>query len=136
MKFSLKTYLLGMCGIGAFGGIMGKLLLESPETFLSVLTLLSTVVPFLLAVGTVIYLGLRSERRPKLVAWGVFLLLMPLTVFLFHIIVLPTGQPMRLLTTRRLIERRLPDHVEEPWVWQELERRMAKGGLTADDVTD
>jgi hypothetical protein len=78
MKFSLKTFLFGMCGIGAFLGIMGKLLLERPETFMAALAIEGTVVPFVLAIGTIIFLGLRGERRWKLVAWGSFLLLLPI----------------------------------------------------------
>src|SRR4051794_4553090 len=119
MKFSLKTFLFGMCGVGALVGIMGRLLLEQPEMFQAVLIFGSTVVPFALAVGTIIFLGLRGERRGKLVAWGCFLLLMPISVLLFRSLFMPSGNPVQLLSTRRLIERRLPRQIEEPWVWQE-----------------
>jgi hypothetical protein len=135
MKFSLKTFLLGMCGVGAFVGIMGRLLLEQPEMFQAVLIFVSTVVPFVLAVGTIIYVG-RREQRGKLVVWGCCLLLLPVLVLLFQRLFMPTGNPVQLLTTRRLIERRLPQQIEEPWVWQELERRTASGRLTMADVSD
>ncbi len=136
MKFSLKTFLFGMCGVGAFVGILGKLLLEQPETFQSVLIALATIVPFVLAVGTVFYLGLRGERRWKLIAWGCFLILLPICVLLFQRLLMPTGNPLQLLTTRRLIERRLPQQIEEPWVWQELERRLISSRITAGDASD
>jgi hypothetical protein len=49
---------------------------------------------------------------------------------------MPNGNPSQLLTTRRLIEQRLPQRIDDFMVWQELERRQANGGLTADDVND
>jgi hypothetical protein len=124
-----------MCGVGAAAGIMGKLLLERPEAFLAVLMIGSTVVPFALAAGTVIVLGFRSSRR-KLVVWGSFLLLIPVAVFFGRALFFPTGNPLQLLTTRRLIERRLPQQIEEPWVWRELKRRLDNSKLTRDDVSD
>ena len=62
MKFSLKTMLISFCAVGAILGIMGRLLTERPEDFLWVMTFFSTVVPFVLAGGTIIWLGLRSKE--------------------------------------------------------------------------
>jgi hypothetical protein len=136
MKFSLKTFLITLCVGGAAVGVMGKLLLESPEVFLRILTLAATVGPFLLAVGTIIWIGLRGKRQWKLVGWGTFLLLLPPTVFVGMQILWPSGNPLRVLSTRRLIERRLPNQLDEPWVWNELEYRLGKGSLSRDEVED
>jgi hypothetical protein len=133
MNFSLKTFLIVLCVGGAFVGIMGKLLLDNPETFLAALWIEATILPFLLATGTIIVLGWRMKRR-RLAIWGIALLLVPLVVFLGQIVFLPTGNARQLLTTRRLIERRLPQEIDQPWTWQELKRRFDRGRLTEDDV--
>ena len=57
---------------------MGNLLLNRPEVFINVVHLSATVLPFLLAVGTIIALGLKREAAAApFVVWGVFLLLFP-----------------------------------------------------------
>ncbi len=134
MKFGLKTYLISLCVLGATAGILGKLFVEAPETFLSVVALASTVLPFLLATGTIIVLGLRHERRPRLVMWGLFLLLCPLAVRFALSLLWPTGDPLRFLSTNRLITKRLPDQTNEPWIWNELKRRLDSGSLTGEEV--
>jgi hypothetical protein len=62
MKFSLKTMLISICAVGAILGVMGRLLTENPEQFLWVMNFCSTVVPFVLAGGTIIWIGLRTKR--------------------------------------------------------------------------
>src|SRR5262249_31487595 len=42
--------------------------------------------------------------------------------------------PLSVLSTQHLIANRLPNHVQEPWVWQELERRLTAGNLTKAEV--
>ena len=133
MKFGLKTYLISLCVLGATAGILGKLFVETPETFLSVVALASTVLPFLLATGTIIVLGLRHKRRPRLVMWGLFLLLCPLAVRFALSLLWPTGDPLRFLSTNRLITKRLPDQTNEPWIWNELKRRLDSGSLTGEE---
>jgi hypothetical protein len=133
MKFSLKTFLIVLCVGGAFVGLMGNLLLESPEAFLRVLFFCATVVPFVLAVGTVIALGLRLKKR-KVVAWGILLLLVPPLTYGAMAVLMPRGNALALLTTRRLIERRLPKQVNEPWVWNELVVRLRAGNLSREQV--
>lgn len=135
MRFSLRTFLLATCVVGAGCGIMGKWLLDDPEMFLAALTFGATVVPFVLATGTLIVLG-RRKRQWKLEAWGAFLFFLPVVLLIAHFTFLPSGNPIRLLTTRRLIERRLPDQIEQPWPWQELKRRLDNGRLSSADATD
>ena len=136
MKFSLKTFLITTCVVGAVFGVMGRLLLEQPEVFQRVLMLGATVGPFLLAVGTIIWLGCQVPRRRKLVAWGCCLLLTPLVVFGAMALLWPSGNPLKILTTRRLIEQRLPGQIEAPWVWRELADRVNKGKLSREQVSD
>ena len=40
------------------------------------------------------------------------------------------------MTTHRLISKRLPTQVDEPWIWQELKRRLTAGDLTNEEVDD
>jgi hypothetical protein len=91
------------------------------------------VVPFVVAVGTVIALGLRLKKR-KVVAWGVVLMLVPPLTYGAMAVFMPRGNAVALLTTRRLIERRLPKQVDEPWVWNELVARLTAGRLSGEQV--
>src|SRR5690242_3765374 len=133
MKFSLKTFLVVVCVVGAVSGVMGKLLLDDPKMFVAVWRLASTVLPFVLAVGTIILVGMRSKRR-GLTIWGLVLLLAPLSLVVVERLVLPSGDPLQLMTTRRLIEKQLPKDIEAPWTWQELKRRLKANKLSREDV--
>jgi hypothetical protein len=136
MKISLRNFLITLCLLGAFIGVMGRLLIESPETFLQALTLISTVIPFLLAVGTVIWIGFR--RRPKwgLFIWGCLLLLTPIVVTVTLTLLWPTRNPLLVLSTNRLIHARLPTAVQGPAVWMELERRLGNSQLSRQEVDE
>jgi hypothetical protein len=135
MKYSLKAWLVTMCVVGAVIGGMGKLLLESPEGFLNVLRLASTLGPFLLAVATIVSIGLRSvPKRRGLIVWGCALLLSPIVMLGLMVLFLPSGNPLQLMTTHRLIANRLPLDAQSPWVWQELERRLTAGRLTSEQA--
>ncbi|MEX2316731.1 MAG: hypothetical protein WD669_06240 [Pirellulales bacterium] len=134
MKFSLKTMLLSLCLLGAAVGMLGNLLIRSPETFFIILGIASTILPFALATGTIMWLGWRGKRRWGLVAWGAVLLLMPVVIQGTLSLFLPSRDPLRVLSNRRLIETRLPGTLNEPWVWREVERRAAGGDLTREDV--
>ncbi|MBN2296826.1 MAG: hypothetical protein JXM70_30655 [Pirellulales bacterium] len=103
-QFSLRTFLIVTTATGVGLGIMGRLFMRNPDIFMTVLGVLSTVVPFLLAIITIIWIGaggkphpaancrqcgadlsevipsqytLRRERRWGLVIWGIMLLAMP-----------------------------------------------------------
>jgi hypothetical protein len=112
---------------------MENLLLESPDLFLGVLYFCATVVPFVLAVGTIIALGLQVKKG-KVVAWGIGLMLMPPVMYGAMAVFLPRGNALSLITTKRLIERRLPQQIDEPWVWNELETRLKNEKLSRDEV--
>lgn len=134
MKFSLRVMLIGLCLLGAFVGMMGNWLIRSPEKFFAAIQFCSTVLPFVLATGTIIWIGLKRVRRPGLVAWGVCLLLTPVVIQVTASMFWPLRDPLRVLSNQRLIVMRLPQRVEEPWVWNELERRLAAGNLSQPEV--
>lgn len=135
MRISLRNWLLVVGVIGAVIGILARLLFREPETFLTVLQLGASVGSFLAAVGTIIWIGLRSTpRRRGLIAWGVALLATPLLMALAVSLLMPTGNPLSLMSTQRLIAVRLPQQVNEPWAWDELERRLRAGKLAKTEV--
>lgn len=135
MRISLRNWLLVVGVVGAVIGIMARLLFREPETFLNVLQLVATAGSFLAAIGTIIWIGLRSTpRRRGLIAWGCALLAAPVLIALVVSLLMPTGNPLSLLSTQRLIAVRLPQQVNEPWTWQELERRLRAGELAKGDV--
>ena len=162
LQFSLKTFLIATCTAGVGLGILGRQFLNDPEMFLGVLQVLSTVVPFLLAVGTIVWLGFRGqqscvrnygdnstvaeslpqagrrERRWDLVAWGFILLFMPLIGFGIMAVAQNLYGPypgrLGLLSAEEVIEKHLPKSIDEPWVWRELESRLQAGTLTKENV--
>ena len=79
-QFSLRTFLIATLAIGVGAGLLGRLFFANRDTFMGVVALLSTAGPFLLAIGTIVWIGLRRkpDRRWGLIAWGGVLLLMPI----------------------------------------------------------
>ena len=186
MQVSLRTYLIAVLAAGLTLGVMGQLLRSRPEIFLAVLYAGSTILPFLLAIGTVIWVGLhrsptwslpacancgrdlrwldlnqvtvcpqcqadlaapkavafrrKQYRSGRMIAWGVVLLLMPVVgiggAMLVRIAAGPSSQALGLLSTQELLQKRLVAQVDEPWIWRELEQRIAAGKLTQQDVDD
>ena len=125
MRFSLRTMLIAVAIIAPTMGWMGKQWIESPETFFSALRTATTIGPFVLLGLTVIVIAMRSgPKRPRLAGWGLFLLITPILGGMIHQILLPNGQPIQVLSTQRLLKYRLPAKVDEPWVWNELQRRL------------
>ena len=73
---------------------------------------------------------LERKRRWGLLGWAAALLLMPLVVPLAYMVALPSGNPIQILSTQRLIDDRLPAKIDEPWVWDELKRRLKQVSLS------
>lgn len=81
-----------------------------------------------------------QRRRWGLAAWAILLLLTP-AVGLIAARALQrstVASPMNLQsqTTRQLINVQLPQQIDAPWVWDELELRLAAGTLTQLEVDD
>jgi hypothetical protein len=124
-----------MCVVGAVGGIMIRLLIENPEMFVAVLRIGSTVGAFVLAVATIIWVGVRGAQPGRaLVVTGCVLLLTPIVVNFGMLALIPTGNPLQLMSTKRLIANRLPAQIDTPWVWRILEDRIASGDLSKEDA--
>jgi len=60
-QFSLRTFLIVTCATGVAAGLLGRLYLRAPQLSFMVVTLISTTVPFALAIGTILRIGLRRE---------------------------------------------------------------------------
>lgn len=61
IKFSLKAFLFVLIAVGVGAGVMGRLFFKQPEIFMGVLSLVSTAVPFLLAIVTILWIGFRHK---------------------------------------------------------------------------
>jgi hypothetical protein len=185
IQFSLRTFLIVSCVLGVAAGVLGRLFFRNPEVFLIVVYLLSTVVPFLVAIGTILWIGFRSKpwstpicgqckrdvpstrtdrvkncpecgedltgpkavlfmrgqgRHWGLIAWGGMLLLMPILgsgVFFFASrVVGPSPGNLRFQSTQQLLQQRLPNQIDQPWIWNELENRLKAGSLSQQEVDD
>ncbi len=137
LRISLKWLLFGFTFLGAGLGLLAKLLLQSPGTFLGVVAFLTTAVPFLLAIGTILRLGYQGQQR-RLRAWGWLLFFMPIVGFAVLLIAdryigsAPGG--IGILSNTQLINQRLPQQIEAPWVWQELTLRRQSNSLSQSEV--
>lgn len=137
IRISLKWMLILLIALGTGAGLLGRTFFRHPDVFRAIVMACSTVVPFLLAIVTLFVVGKRHKRR-GLVWWGSLLLAMPF--FGFGLLAVgerylgsgPGG--LGVLTTSQIIQQRLPNQIEEPWVWQELQRRIAAGKLTSAEA--
>ena len=136
MRFGLKTMFVALALVSVTIGVMGKLWIENPEAFFQTLMIATTVGPFLIAVGTIIWLGLRGSKPAGwiLVGWGSLLLVTPVLGIGARLLLLPSGQPIRVLSTERMMRDRLPKQIDEPWVWNELVYRANRGTLSTEQV--
>lgn len=60
-QYSLRTFLIFISVFGVGFGLLGRLLIYDSAYFRSVLSILSTVCPFLLAILTIFWLGIRPK---------------------------------------------------------------------------
>ncbi len=56
-QFSLRTFLIATCTLGVGSGLIGRLFLDNPDAFLAVISVLSSIVPFCLAIGTIFWIA-------------------------------------------------------------------------------
>jgi hypothetical protein len=140
IQFSLRTFLIASCVLGVAGGMLGRLFVRNPEVFLLLLGAFSTVLPFLLAISTILWIGWHSPRRRwALIVWGGVLLLMPPVgmgvLYFVESFIHPSPGNLQFQSTQQLIQW-LPTRVDQPWVWNELTTRLKAGGLTQQEVDD
>lgn len=141
MRFSLKFMLIAVCVLGAYAGIMARLFYENPQQFFLALDISYTVGPFLLAIGTILWLviwpkQLLPRMRRRLVEWAVLLLLIPIAGWLALNYFFPTRDPLHYLTNYRLIHDRLKGRENQPWVWNELANRINRQALSKAEVEE
>jgi len=138
-QYSLRTFLIVTSVLGVSLGLLGRLFLRDPELCVQIVVALFTVGSFLLAVGTILWIGLRG-RRWGLTSWGVVLLVTPLigigAAFAARRFIGPGPGSLGLQSTQQLLQQRLPSQVDQPWVWNELERRLQTKTLSQKDVDD
>lgn len=136
-RVSLKVLLLVLLATGAGLGLLGRLFQHDPDLFSTVVSVLSTIVPFVLAIGTILWIAGKS-RQSGLIAWGIFLILLPFVGFgvitLTQMYAGPSPGNLGIQSTADLIEKQLPTQMEQPWVWRELERRLAAGSLSKEET--
>ena len=150
LRFSLRTMLITLVGFGVFAGVTGRLFLRHPQIFYVVWGTSTTVVPYVLALATLGYLCTKVENRSALVLWTIFLALVPIiglvSIPLFTYLQRQSAvaaaaarispNQLRNLSTPQLIGKQLPNQIEEPWVWQELERRTGAGQISGDQADE
>ena len=140
-RYSLRTFLIATCAVGLSMGLLGRLFLRNPELCMGIVGMLSTIGPFVLAVGTIVWIGLRG-RRWGLTSWGVVLAVTPLVgigaILATRYFLGPSSGnlDLRLQTNRQLLQQYLPKQVDQPWVWNELESRRKPGKLSPQEVDD
>ncbi len=136
-RVSLRGLFLALLVLGAGFGILGRLLRQNPQMFAAVVGALSTVVPYVLAVGTILWIGGR-RRQYGLLVWGICLIVLPFvgfgTIALTQMFVGTSPSNLRTQTTANLIDQQLPKQLDAPWVWRELEQRLAAGNLSQEEA--
>jgi hypothetical protein len=186
IQVSLRTYLLAVLAAGLTLGILGQLFRHQPELFAVVISVLSTIVPFVLAIGTVVWIGFHRSpvwslpicascrrdlrwldlnevaacpqcgadltapkalafersryRSGRMIAWGFLLLMIPVIgiagTILYSTVAGPGPGGLGMLSNQEVIQKRLLPQIDQPWVWRELERRLAAGKLSQEEVED
>lgn len=141
-RISLKWMLVGFVVLGAGSGLLAKAFLQNPNVFRLAMLVLSTIVPFALAIGTLLRLGIRSRRKP-LVVWAALLGVAPFIGFTLLFVASTFIKPspggmgasgLGAVANQQLINQRLPLQIDSPWVWNELTRRLQSNSLSQAEV--
>ena len=123
LQFGLRTMLVCLTVGGAAVGLLGKLYFTNPDLGAFVVGFLTTIVPFVLATGTLIRIGWRSKQR-LLSIWGTILLVTPLIgavlMFAMQMYARPNSRGRGLMSNKALIQRELPKNITDYTLWEEL----------------
>ncbi|MEC8554608.1 MAG: hypothetical protein VXZ82_06335 [Planctomycetota bacterium] len=141
VQIGMRGLLLLVLVLGCGGGLYGKLFLSYPEIAIAILGIGSIAVPYLVAIFLIVALAGRSDSPSRIRVFAVLLAFCPVvglvsTALLGYTQVQRTG-PMGLAaqTNKQLIDGSLKNQIDEPWVWQELEKRLANQELSEEEVT-
>lgn len=136
---------------GVFCGVMGRLFVTQSRLFFAIWGIAITVVPFILAIITLLIVAGKVENKRGLRIWAMLLMLTPLMGGLcmpmfFYLQRQGVTQPPTLasaspndypnIATPLLISKYLPAKVNEPWVWNELESRIDNRKLSPEEAND
>lgn len=136
-RISLRGLLIALVVFGAGIGVLGRLFRHDPDLFAVVLSVLSTIVPFVLAIGTIIRLGIK-HRQSGLWLWGITLIVIPFiglgVIGVSRMFVGTSPNNLAMQSTSVLINQQLPKQLDAPWVWRELEKRVAAGTLSNNEA--
>ena len=140
-QIGMRGMLILVLVLGCGGGLYGKLFLSYPEVAVAILAFGSIAVPYFSAVFLILALAGRSDSPSRIRMFAVLITFCPIvglasTALLSYTQVRRTG-PMGLAaqTNTQLIDGSLKNQIDEPWVWQELEKRLAKQELSKKEVT-
>gem|GEM_PF-5516843 len=129
--------LIALTVAGVAIGLLAQLYFANPSACLGLVMALSTVLPFLLATGTLIRLGWRSKQR-SVAVWGTVLLLTPIAgsalVFLLQSFARPGSGGLGVMSNKQIMQRELPKDMDGYQVWEELEYRAKNNNLSAGEV--
>jgi hypothetical protein len=185
-QYSLRTLIIVISVLGVGIGMLGRLFISDPPVFLGVMSIISSVVPFLLAIITIFWLGFRPKpswltplcgackhdfgsaktdqlsncpqcganlieanalqfprwptRRWGLIIWAGLLLLMPpigfTTLYVAQLYIGSSPSSLRFQSNQQLIGQQLPKQIDAPWIWRELQYRLANRSLSSQEVDD
>ena len=150
-RFGLKTMLFVFLVLGVGGGILGSLFLRNPQVFFAVWSIGSIVVPFVLAILTILWLCRSMAKKRGVFIWTGMLTLAPLV----GLGLLPLFQYLHMqgvtvatpnnraavgqysnVATDDLLANYLPAEINTPWVWNELEDRLQANNLSKAEIDE
>ena len=145
-RFSLRTMLIALLGFGVYFGVMGRLLLQNSQAFYVIWSATTTLVPFVVAIGLLLWISRGHQSKRQIRFWAILLGVTPIVGLIslpaFHFLQKAVGtrpaitsvgpQDYPTIATPLLIAKYLPAKVDEPWVWNELEDRANAGNLSPE----
>ncbi len=135
-RFSLRAMIIGLTVTGCVIGLLGKLMLSNFQIFAAVVSIAAVIVPFVLAIATLVRIGKRTKNR-GLTIWAAILFLAPIvgigSVGLLQVVSDPSNTGKGAVSNRRLIEGQLAKSPDDWQVWRELEHRVVTGKLNKEE---
>ena len=136
-RLSLRSLLVSLTTVGVTAGLLGRWFFTSPDLFRAAIVVLFVVVPYVAMGVALIRIG-RSQRQAALVVGGAAAFVAPLVGSLILNVIArfqdtsPGG--LRSLSNTAILATRLPQEINQPWVWRELDQRLAAGMLKPEEV--
>jgi hypothetical protein len=137
VRFSLKTFLLTTTLFGAGCGLFVHFKNNNPEGLFGFLQILSTVVPFVLALSTVLWVAVKGSppKNRKLIRWAATLIILPIAILGFLGFASDSGGAYAFVANSYLVSPKFAGQIDNVQVWMEMERRVNRGQLNDAEVT-